>query len=851
MDNKSIMIFCLLILLFVGINSIYASDINSTQKITSTTDSFIDTASIEKNDLSVSTNNNLLKQTENNKTNNILNDNNEKLGATEYTFQDLENKINATSEGSELNLTSDDIYKNTNSYSADGIKITKNITINGNGATIDGNNLGRIFNITSDHVILKNITFINGYADRGSAVYANTKITIYDCKFENNNASIHGGAIDGGNHVIIDVYNSIFINNICIENGGAINGQTIHIYNSRFMKNSARNGGAINGLVFVSVDNSTFTDNIATGDGGAVAGVMSVTSTNSNYTNNTANLYGGALYGYLSVAASNSIFENNTVKTHDGGAVRGGTVQIDKSKFVKNTAEEHGGAVYGQNSVTILNSNFADNTAKNGGAIGGNKVNVDRSNILNNTAEEYGGAINSDNIDIKNSLIMGNKAKNGSAIYVSGAGNSKVVVNDSVLYNNTASEGFDVDTNKDSSQINSDLNNNWWGNDESNYLIKPNVSPVFNLNNWIFLGIKTDKPSISINESENITLSLSELANETGDLNMSHNLTFVNFDLKATGGTIDKNNLNMSSGKGKVVYTATNSGNNALLGKFNDYSFKFGINILNPSFIIASNMTRGWNSGLDYEARLVDENNTGIANTEITFTINGKEYNSTTNNEGYARLNVPLAVGNYTVIITNPLTGNNTTTKLNIVKRLIENKDVVMKYDDGSKYVVKAIGDDGKPISGAMVKIILNGITYDVKTDSEGYAKLPITVAPNKYTISASYKGDTVKNKVVVNSLFPSKWKVKYTQKSLKKHKGVLIYYKLGKFFKGKTIKLKFKGKTYTCKVNKKGNILLKIPEKVVKTLKNGKKYKYTLMYKLDQKNRYYKVYKNYLYFYS
>ena len=207
MDNKSIMIFCLLILLFVGINSIYASDINSTQKITSTTDSFIDTASIEKNDLSVSTNNNLLKQTENNKTNNILNDNNEKLGATEYTFQDLENKINATSEGSELNLTSDDIYKNTNSYSADGIKITKNITLNGNGATIDGNNLGRIFNITSDHVILKNITFINGYADRGSAVYANTKITIYDCKFENNNASIHGGAIDGGNHVIIDVYN--------------------------------------------------------------------------------------------------------------------------------------------------------------------------------------------------------------------------------------------------------------------------------------------------------------------------------------------------------------------------------------------------------------------------------------------------------------------------------------------------------------------------------------------------------------------------------------------------------------------------------------------------------------------
>ena len=47
MDNKPIMLFCLLILLF-GINSIYASDINSTDEITSTADSIIDTTSMKK-----------------------------------------------------------------------------------------------------------------------------------------------------------------------------------------------------------------------------------------------------------------------------------------------------------------------------------------------------------------------------------------------------------------------------------------------------------------------------------------------------------------------------------------------------------------------------------------------------------------------------------------------------------------------------------------------------------------------------------------------------------------------------------------------------------------------------------
>lgn len=45
-----------------------------------------------------------------------------------------------------------------------GILISKSIVIDGKGHTINANKISRIFNITADNVILRNINFINGNA---------------------------------------------------------------------------------------------------------------------------------------------------------------------------------------------------------------------------------------------------------------------------------------------------------------------------------------------------------------------------------------------------------------------------------------------------------------------------------------------------------------------------------------------------------------------------------------------------------------------------------------------------------------------------------------------------------------
>jgi hypothetical protein len=72
-----------------------------------------------------------------------------------------------------LTLTKDYIFNPLTDHDFDmGILIWKNITIDGAGYTLDGNNQSSIFYVDSDNVVLKNITFINGnYDGEGGAIY--------------------------------------------------------------------------------------------------------------------------------------------------------------------------------------------------------------------------------------------------------------------------------------------------------------------------------------------------------------------------------------------------------------------------------------------------------------------------------------------------------------------------------------------------------------------------------------------------------------------------------------------------------------------------------------------------------
>ena len=128
------------------------------------------------------------------------------------------------------------------------------------------------------------------------------------------------------------------------------------------------------------------------------------------------------------------------------------------------------------------------------------------------------------------------------------------------------------------------------------------------------------------------------------------------------------------------------------------------------------------------------------------------------------------------------------------------------------------------------MKFTINGKTYYKRTDSKGYAYLKITLKPKKYSISASYKGFTVKNNVTVKTTLVT------SNISRKKAKAIKFNAKLlnskGKILKYKTVTFKFRGKNYKRKTNSKGIATLSL-----KNLSRGKYTIYSSYGKLTVKN--------------
>ena len=139
------------------------------------------------------------------------------------------------------------------------------------------------------------------------------------------------------------------------------------------------------------------------------------------------------------------------------------------------------------------------------------------------------------------------------------------------------------------------------------------------------------------------------------------------------------------------------------------------------------------------------------------------------------------------------------------------------------------------PISYKSVIFTINGKEITAITDKNGYASVKINLPPKSkaYTVTASYLGVKVTNKVTVKSIITAK--NVNVKKSAKKLKIKVTLKKVdNKYLKGKKVILKFKGKTYKVKTNKKGVVTFTIKKNVLKKLKAGKKYVYKVTYLKD-----------------
>ena len=157
--------------------------------------------------------------------------------------------------------------------------------------------------------------------------------------------------------------------------------------------------------------------------------------------------------------------------------------------------------------------------------------------------------------------------------------------------------------------------------------------------------------------------------------------------------------------------------------------------------------------------------------------------------------------------------------------------DVTMLYTSGSVYKVR-LTSDGVALSGKTVVFTVNGKKISAVTDKNGYASVKIDLPPKsaKYALTATYNGVKTSNTVKVNGIVTAK-NVK-VKKSKKVNKIKVTLKKVnGKYLKSKKLTLKINGKKVTAKTNKKGVATFKVKKNVLKKLKAGKKYKYTVTY--------------------
>ena len=252
--------------------------------------------------------------------------------------------------------------------------------------------------------------------------------------------------------------------------------------------------------------------------------------------------------------------------------------------------------------------------------------------------------------------------------------------------------------------------------------------------------------------------------------------------------------------------------------------------VLIKSTIVSSDVTRGYNSNYNYKVQIWTSAGTPLNNTQISISVNGKSKNYTTDASGYATVPFTKLTKQQTIVVANP--SREKTTKIVVKSRFVGASNVAMYYFDGSKFKVRIVGDDGKYVGkGQTVTIKLNYKTYKVKTTANGYAtlKIPSTVKPGTYKLTATYKGQTIKKTIKVKQNLKTK---KYSVKKTAKKLVIKATLKNGKkAVKNKKLTLKINGKKFSAKTNKKGFAKFTIKKNVIQKLKKGKTYTVKVTY--------------------
>ena len=792
--KKTLLAFCLFMCILFCVSSVAAGDVNETvtanedeQQTIQETNEEID---INNGERLLSTNDGVVEQISQND-NDILS-----YSVQVSSYSDLVNKIEQAKTTNYANYT---INLENKKYTATKDVIewgpsgdtsgTKTLIIEGNGATLDGDNKYSFICVDRDYtLILNNIKIINfakfetsGFVDKmyGGAIFVDTlgSLAVSNCEFENNYAD-EGGAIycDG----ILVIRKSIFTKNTADSSGGAIkthNGKC-DIQTSLFESNKASSGGAIS------------------------SGVNGAIITNNIFTKNEAKKGGGAIYnGYWRETSYGTVIYDRWGNRIEGKRTYFGlNSEIIRNTFAFNKAE-YGAAVNNiVKSILIDSNNFYANSATSSASdvIVNNADNVEISNNVMKGTNYYSTISNSDSYSKISNNIFDNAP---STIFtIPDAGTYKTsTATDSVNGYSITNVGDTAKTYSDSKVSATFLDRNGKALANTKVTFKVGGKSFSATTNSkgvataiIDLGVGTyDVTAVnpSTKEEKQFKLTISKVTGKIVPQNLNAEYASGTFTFKLVDSATNKPLT------GKLIYSIYNAGGSLTADKNGIVT----IDNSNLQMIKYENGELSFKNNLDVGKHLIiikgNDSNVDVQEFEFELTV--------------GKIAPILSANSFTAV-----------------------------YGDSKYFIITLKESDGTPIANQ--KIFFSAYSGDDhfyfitdephKTNANGQVKIKIDYLPDHYTFYVSSKNcKKISKKIVIKKITPKiSAKDKTFQKSVKTKKYIIeLKTNKNKVMKYKKVTLKVNGKTYTAKTNAKGQATFKI----TKLTKKGT-FKATITYK-------------------
>ena len=654
--------------------------------------------------------------------------------STSYTgnFKELSDLIDDTDEGGTLYLNKD--------YKGSGrIYIFFDITIDGQGHTIDASGKSTIFDVGHNNgVTLKNINFKNANNEYGSS----------------------GGAISSSS--------------------------LLQLINCKFIGNTANYGGAVFCSDVASVQGCTFQDNTAKIGGAVISSKLIVK--NSVFTNNNAP-QGSSIYSYdLQVTDSSFTSKSKTDLIYFSGEDRGGQLYLQNNAM--SSANPY--TIYYKGGAPItsqVNLNFLDKTVKKGQTIEIATIKDDKGNVI-----RMDGLIEAQITDKKGKVVSSFKLNyNNGYKYTCNLNDGTYTVNAKVSSNvatNVKIRKGTLTVSSNPIQLKaSDVTKYYKGSQKYSVTVYNNGKVVSGASVSISINgktstVKTDKNGVAklaLNQASGTYQITSSYGGKQLTTKVTIKPTITGKDVTGTtqgtkysvtalnsDGTPLKN-TKVSFNIGSTKYTATTNNNGIAtltlklkVGTYNieatnpktSEKIKNKLTVKNPPAlkIQANDLTKYYGGSEKFTVKVTDNNGKALANKEVKITLNGKTYKRTTDKNGVTSMGITLNSKTYPVTV--ECGGEKVSVKITVTPT-IYGKDITKMYKNGTQYYAAFADSKGNLLKNTQVEFNINGVFYKRTTDSNGVAKLNINLLPKTYVITAKnpITNELYSNKITVKPI--------------------------------------------------------------------------------------------------